>query len=139
MREVRLRHHHLLCTRTFIGRGYDRRFVANMEEIVSALRAPNDLVIRLSASCDDICSSCPNELRGRCKDQDSVMEKDRSVAIFLDIQGEAVLPAGPLMDLIDRKLSGLNDIRQVCGDCEWAVLCNEWLAGSKNNGLKRGN
>ena len=47
MREVRLRHHHLLCTRTFGGPGSHYRFVSNMEEVVSILRSPEDLVVRL--------------------------------------------------------------------------------------------
>jgi len=130
MREVRLRHHHLLCTRTFSGKGYDRCFVANMEEVVSALRSPNDLLIRLSASCDDICSSCPNKVRGQCQDQDSVLKKDRSVATFLGIPEKAVLLAGPLLKMAEERLRELDDIRLVCGECEWAELCNEWLAES---------
>jgi hypothetical protein len=127
MREVRLRHHHLFCTRTFGGRGYDYRFVANMEDVVSKLRSPDGLVVRLSASCDDICSQCPNAVRGLCKDRDSVLEKDRSAALFLSLPDEAVLPAMPLLELVEDRLRGLDDIRLVCGECEWAELCNEWL------------
>jgi uncharacterized protein len=139
MREVRLRHHHLLCTRTFSGKGYDPRFVANMEKIVSALLSPNDHVIRLSASCDDICSSCPNKVRGRCKDQESVLEKDRSAAMFLSLPEETTLPAEPLLELVNERMCELDDIRLICGECEWAELCNEWLASSKKIGDKMGN
>ncbi|NLX46559.1 MAG: DUF1284 domain-containing protein [Euryarchaeota archaeon] len=131
MREVRLRHHHLLCTRTFGGRGYDHRFVANMEEVVSKLRSPDGLVVRLCASCDDICSQCPNAVRGSCKDHGSVMEKDRAAALFLGLPEEALLPAGPLLELARERMLGLDDIRQVCGDCEWAGLCNEWLRSNR--------
>ncbi|HNU36122.1 MAG TPA: DUF1284 domain-containing protein, partial [Methanomassiliicoccales archaeon] len=101
MREVRLRHHHLLCTRTFGGRGYDYRFVANMEEVVSSLRSPQDLVVRLEASCDDICSRCPNAVRGLCRDHGSVLEKDRSAALFLSLPDEGTFPAGPLMQMVE--------------------------------------
>ena len=127
MREVRLRHHHLLCTRTFGGHGYDYRFVANMEEMVSKLRSPKGLTVRLSVSCDDICSQCPNAVRGLCKDHDSVVEKDRSAALFLSLPDDATLPAGPLLELVEERLRELDDIRLVCGECEWAELCNEWL------------
>lgn len=133
MREVRLRHHHLLCTRTFGGRGYDYRFVANMEEVVSLLRCPDDLMVRLEVDCDDICSHCPNAVRGQCKDHGSVLEKDRSAALFLDLPEEGVYPAEPLLRKVEERLGSLDDIRLVCGECEWAELCNQWLRARDGN------
>lgn len=127
MREIRLRHHHLLCTVMFSGHGYDRRFVENMERVVSSLRSPDGLTVRLSNSCDDICSFCPNETGGYCRERDSVLGKDRSAVQFLGLREDLVLPAGPLMEHVREKLSGLADIGTVCGDCEWANLCNERL------------
>jgi len=127
MKELRLRHHHLLCTRTFGGRGYDQRFVANMEEVVSNLRCSDDLIVTVGMSCDDICSQCPNAVRGLCKDHVSVLEKDRSAALFLDLPERGSFSAGPLLRGVEERLRGLDDIRLVCGECEWAELCNEWL------------
>ncbi|MHC1710347.1 MAG: DUF1284 domain-containing protein [Methanomassiliicoccales archaeon] len=127
MKEIRLRHHHLLCTRTFGGRGYDYRFVANMEDVVSRLRSPDGLVIRLGVSCDDVCSQCPNAVRGLCKDHESVVDKDRSAALFLSLPDEGTFPAGPLLAMVEERLRELDDIRLVCGECEWAELCNERL------------
>ncbi|MHC1679806.1 MAG: DUF1284 domain-containing protein [Methanomassiliicoccales archaeon] len=136
MKEVRLRHHHLLCTRTFGGRGYDYRFVANMEEVVTCLRSPNELVIRLDISCDDICSQCPNAVQGLCKDHESVVDKDRSAALFLSLPDEGAFPARPLLEMVEERLRELDDIRLICGECEWAELCNERLRSnaSKTNG-----
>ncbi|MCG7845135.1 MAG: DUF1284 domain-containing protein [Methanomassiliicoccales archaeon] len=131
MKEIRLRHHHLLCTQTFSGKGYDYRFVANMEEVVSALSSPKDLMVHLSIGCDDVCSSCPNAVRGFCEFQASVQEKDRSTAIFLDLPEEAVLPAEPLMELVKERMLGLDNINLVCGECEWAELCNERLKAER--------
>lgn len=127
MREVRLRHHHLLCTRTFGGRGYDHRFVANMEEVVSILRSPHGAVIHLGIRCDDICSECPNAVRGLCRDRSSVAEKDRSAALFLGLPEEGTFEAAPLLEMVEERLRTLDDIGLVCGECEWADLCNEWL------------
>jgi len=132
MKEKRLRHHHLLCTQTFTGKGYDYRFVANMEDVVEALGSPKDLVIRLSIGSDDICSLCPNEVRGLCRDESSVIEKDRSAAMFLDIPEEAVIPAEQLIKKVRERLQGLDDFRLICGECEWLDLYNEQLAFIKN-------
>ncbi len=131
MKEIRLRHHHLLCTRTFGGRGYDYRFVANMEEVVSELSSPDQLLVRLEIGCDDICAQCPNAVRGMCKDHDSVLEKDRSAALFLSLPEKGTFPAGPLLKMVEERLRGLDDIGLVCGECEWAELCNEWLSANR--------
>lgn len=127
MREVRLRHHHLLCTRTFGGRGYDYRFVTNMEAVVEDLRSPEGLIVHIESSCDDICSQCPNAVRGLCREHESVTEKDRAAALFLDLPEKGTFPAEPLLKTAEERLRALDDIRLVCGECEWAELCNERL------------
>lgn len=136
MKEVRLRHHHLLCTRTFGGRGYDYRFVANMEEVVSILHSPDQLMIHLGIGCDDICLQCPNAVQGMCKDHESVVEKDRSTALFLSLPDEGSFPAGPLLEMVEERLRALDDIRLVCGECEWAELCNEWLRNNREGDVE---
>jgi hypothetical protein len=131
MREVRLRHHHLLCTRTFSGSGYDGRFVANMERVISMLGSLDGTRIRLEMGCDDICSQCPNVVGGLCKDHRSVVEKDRSTALFLGLPEEGAFEALPLLKTVEERLRRLDDISQVCGECEWAELCNGWLRTRK--------
>jgi len=98
------------------------------------LRCPDELVIRLDISCDDICSHCPNAVRGLCKDHDSVVEKDRSAALFLSLPEEGTFPARPLLSMVRERLLALDDIRLVCGECEWAELCNEWLRTNRADG-----
>ena len=128
MKELRIRHHHLLCTSTFVGHGYDGRFVSNMKKVVSILRSPEELVIHLDIRCDDLCSSCPHAVRGVCKDHTSVVGKDRSAARFLSLPEEGSFPAGPLLDMVKKRLRALDDIHLVCGECEWADLCNARLS-----------
>ncbi len=134
MKEVRLRHHHLLCARTFSGHGYDHRFVTNMEEVVASLRSPEGLVVMLDVGGDDICERCPNLVGGQCKDQVSVAEKDRSAALFLDLPEKGKFPARPLLNMVEERLRTLDDVRLVCGECEWAELCNQWLSAYRRTG-----
>ncbi len=133
MKEIRLRHHHLLCTQTFSGKGYDDLFVANMEEVASALQSPKELLVHLSMGCDDICSSCPKAARGLCEFQDSVLEKDRSAAMFFDLPEEGLVDAGPLLTRVKERLRELDDIRLVCGECDWVELCNYGLRALQIN------
>ncbi len=128
MREIGLRHHHLLCLRGFVGKGYDRGFVENMARVARELARPEGLLVRLSASCDDICARCPFNSGGECE-QPAVMDKDRSAAAFLELPMAGSFPAAELLALVERRIAGLEDMRSICGDCEWAALCNERLGG----------
>ncbi|HPD08199.1 MAG TPA: DUF1284 domain-containing protein, partial [Methanomassiliicoccales archaeon] len=86
---------------------------------------------RLEASCDALCAACPNAAEGVCRDHRSVLRKDRSAALFLGLPERAVLEAAPLIRSVEERMRSLTDIRQVCGDCQWAELCNEWLRGRR--------
>ena len=51
---MRIRGHHLPCILGFRGLDYDKRFVQNMEKIVSPVRHNADLGLTLTDHCDDI-------------------------------------------------------------------------------------
>lgn len=122
-----MRHHHLLCATMFTGHGYDGPFVTNMSSLVDTLRDPSGLEVRLSMSADDICSLCPRLVEGRCKDHELVLIKDRSASGFLGLPEECTIPAWELMELVRRKVSGLDRLGRVCGRCEWSELCDRRL------------
>ncbi len=126
MNVVRIRPHHILCALSFIGEGYDSRFVRNMQEVVSALGS-RETVVRISTSCDDICSACPHMKDGVCRDESSVVEKDRSTISHLGLQGCEEASAEYLMQQARMMLGELKDIREVCGECDWADLCNRQM------------
>ena len=75
--EVRLRPHHYLCIQFFTGHGYDERFTAHMEAVISELK--DDSVIIVTKGCDEICSQCPHRTGGRCDDYDRVLYLDTQV------------------------------------------------------------
>ena len=126
MTPVHLRHHHLVCMQNFVGKGYDDDFVANMKLVIDKLALP-EAVIRLSIRCDDICAHCPNRKGSECQDELSVIGKDRSVAHFLGLAEEEDLKASDLMAEVRGRMLQLDDIRSLCGRCDWADLCNDRL------------
>lgn len=131
MRQVRLRHHHLVCMQNFVGKGYDEDFVANMRLIIATLGEPGT-IIYLSMGCDDICSCCPNRNGLRCRDEPSVIGKDRSVACFLGISERAEVDASAVLYRVKERILELDDIRSLCGECDWADLCNERMRAHRN-------
>jgi hypothetical protein len=137
MRELRLRHHHLLCVQTFTGLGYDRRFVSNMESVISLMSSDEEVIVHLSPFCDDICSSCPNQTGGRCIDEGSVAAKDRSAADFLGLPEELMMEARLLLPMVRDRLLNLDDLGLVCGDCSWISICRGRLSELRGEGPSR--
>jgi hypothetical protein len=128
---MRLRHHHLLCAQLFRGEGYDALFVENMTSVVSALGSSEDLAVRLSMGCDDICSCCPHMVGGECEDRDAVTDKDQRAAEFLRLPEEGIFPAGPLWREVAERMRGLDSLARICGRCHWRELCDEALTGGR--------
>jgi len=131
MKQVRLRHHHLACMQNFVGKGYDEDFVTNMRLVIATLGEPGT-VIHLSVGCDDICSCCPNRTGAVCCDEISVIGKDRSVARFLGIPERTEVDAAVALDRAKERMQELDDIRSLCGECDWADLCNEQMRTRRN-------
>ena len=109
---MNIRPHHLLCIRSYVGRGYSEEFTANMDKITAELKsgAPFTLV----KGKDDLCAHCPY-----CTDECMTKEKtdryDKAVldALKLEYGKEYVY-----------KIPDLN-IDDICSDCEWFTLCKK--------------
>ena len=56
---MELRAHHLLCMPMYSGHGYSEDFCRHMEEVIKIVRMGN-VKLRILASPDEVCSSCPN-------------------------------------------------------------------------------
>ena len=103
---LRLRAHHLLCTRLYEGRGYSEDFVLNMNRVVRELDDPGQEV-QLLASPDDVCIACPNlgSAGSRCTlDNDNASGMDMKVCDALECRKNKMTP-----ELFET----------VCGECSW--------------------
>lgn len=130
-RPVRLRPHHILCLRTFIGKGYDEAFVDNMYEVQDRIEE-RGAVIQLVKGCDDICVACPHRTDEACEFGASVDRKDTSVLSFLDLIAGTSIIASELGRMLEDRLQEISDIRDVCSECDWNGLCNDQLGLEKD-------
>lgn len=122
-----LRFHHLLCMHTYSGTGYSEDFCRNMERIRSHLFENPDTIVKLIKGCDDICANCPNRTGHLCKEEKSILKRDRDTAAFFMLEEGACLSYRDLVKKINPRFSALWDIRTVCIRCEFASLCNAVL------------
>ena len=129
-----LRLHHALCSLFFEGKGYSQAFIEN---ITAFLAQPNQLV-QLTTGCDTLCQACPHNRDGICDDEAKVSLFDQRTLNLTGTDFETDQPI-PLHDLCQRACVAILQqglLAEVCGECEWAALCQEkWQQGDFNRQL----
>jgi hypothetical protein len=90
---VRLRGHHLLCILTFVGKGYDGPFVANLARVIDRLAAGEAVLV--VDGPDDVCAP--------------LLEGDAPRRLLARIGHRDAFAAGTL--------------RRACAGCRWSDLC----------------
>lgn len=74
-----IRYHHLLCLPRFEGKGYSADFCKNMANVKKRY---NNEKITLVEHCDEICSHCPNNKGGKCKEEEKVKSYDKRLKAY---------------------------------------------------------
>lgn len=98
---IKIRYHHLMCIPRYQGNGYSRDFCVNLEKVKQSLKN-NDYI--LVEECDDICLVCPNNIDGKCADEEKVSRYDSMVKSAME-QGKIPFP------------------KNICSDCSWFYIC----------------
>lgn len=114
---IKLRPHHLLCTKAYVGKGYNKDFIENMNLIISNLKKP-ETNIYITFSTDNICNSCPNLInKNECISNIKVKELDYKVIKHFNIE-EKIYNYSKLIkhmeSIITEKI-----IEDICSTCEW--------------------
>lgn len=129
-----LRPHHALCLLFFEGKGYSRAFIENM----TAFKADPSQPVQITGGCDILCQFCPHSQNGTCEDEAKVTLFDQRVLNFSGEAFQADQPV-PLTELCCNVYDTILQqglLAEVCGECEWAVLCqSRWQQGDINHFL----
>lgn len=130
MEQIYLRPHHLLCTQTFLGKGYSEEFVENMTRITNILRTEKSQEIELMFSCDSLCACCPNKVIDNniilCKSNDKVIEYDKNIADYFQLKQGKHNYHHLLSFIIDSMNPDL--FKLFCQSCEWFEDCSNVLS-----------
>lgn len=123
---LQIRPHHLLCTRSYRGRGYSPAFTEHMNQIVKLLycRKPGQmLTVQLTCSTDSICSCCPNKIKeGICKGNEKVCGYDQAVLEAFHLT-EGLYDFDSLEASIEKILAE-DLVTKICSDCSWYNSCH---------------
>lgn len=90
LKMIKLRGHHLLCLQFFEGRGYDKKFIENLKNILKRLNRGEK--IKIVKGKDDICSACSYSSNNeRCRLYKRIEEKDKIVLRIFNLNaGEEI-------------------------------------------------
>lgn len=129
-----LRPHHALCVLFFEGKGYSQAFIENMAE---SLAKPSQLV-QITDGCDTLCQACPHNHDGLCRDEAKVSLFDQRILSMVGEfpQAHQPIPLNELCQSICDSILKRELLAEVCGECEWAALCQDkWQRGDFNRQL----
>ena len=117
MKIIKLRPHHIYCIYFYRGLGYSKKFVENVNNVLSELKNNKDVRILFTIGCDNWCSCCPRNKNNKCIHEDEVCEVDKKFAEHFNIDTQQLYG----YDFIENihKNFDANFFHQVCSDCEW--------------------
>jgi len=116
---MKLRAHHLFCIRAFKGLGYSPEFVTNMYQVIDVLKKSKK--IEISSELDCICSLCPNNVDNKCLSEEKVVQIDRDVLHFLQLQPDILYTIGDVQHTITQMLTA-EDFDRICTTCVWKQM-----------------
>lgn len=120
---LKIRPHHILCMKAYIGKGYSQNFNENMEKIINTLKENVNQQVEVVFGLDDVCSKCPNNMgNGLCKSQDKVESIDLKVSKHFKIKKGKYM----YKDLQYKVYSNINEDKfmDICKSCEWYYITN---------------
>ena len=122
---IRLRPHHALCLRHYVGKGYNDDFVANMSEIHARLQSGEREMVQIIMHRDSLCSPCPHQVNATCDRECWVQQIDRAVAKACGLRSGLWLPWKDLCAMLDQHIFNQEKWQELCAGCPWYDVCRE--------------
>ena len=122
---IRLRPHHALCLRHYVGKGYNEEFVENMNEIHARLNSGEREMVQIILHRDSLCADCPKERDAVCEKEAWVQKLDREIAKVCGLRSGLWISWQELCDILDRQIFGTEVWGALCAGCEWYDICHK--------------
>ena len=116
-----LRPHHALCVLFFEGKGYSQAFIENMRAFLDE----PDQMLQVAARTDILCQECPHNRCGTCDDESKVALFDEHTLHLTDplLKTDQPIPLRSHCQSVYAAILQKGLLAEVCGECEWASLC----------------
>ncbi len=132
-----IRGHHLICMLTYMGEGYSKEFVENMNAVVRAIHEKRAL--HLVGGADQICRCC-NSFSKLCVSK-TMFDCDKGAVELINtvLNLEHPWTLGSDINLSESHIVNLRSVYlerlhlSVCDGCRWLQLCRDCAqSGFKN-------
>ena len=119
---LKIRPHHILCMKAYIGKGYSEEFNINIKHVIEKLKDENQRV-EITYGLDNICSKCPFNIEDKvCKSEEKVNSMDSKIRKYYGIS-EGVYLYKDLKELVYSKINE-SEVDDICANCEWHNITN---------------
>lgn len=119
---IKIRPHHILCMKSYVGKGYSEEFNINMKNIIKELEDESKTV-EIVFGLDDICRQCPYNMgNGLCKSQEKVETIDSKIIDYFNIKEDKYVYK-ELKEIVFKKLNEDMFIN-ICSNCQWYSVTN---------------
>ena len=125
MEIIRLRPHHALCLRHYVGKGYDDAFVENMSAIQSRQMSGESEMVQIIFHRDSVCRACPKEHDAACEREEWVQKIDRAIAAACSLRSGLWISWQELCEILDQHVLQTEMWEKLCDGCEWHNLCHK--------------
>lgn len=115
---IRLRPHHLLCTRAFKGKGYSPAFVENMHRVIEEIK--NGADVTLIPELDAICAACPERNGGLCRSEQKVQTFDARALEQFQLELKTYSYANLQCNITEHLDEAVYEY--ICRDCAWRQM-----------------
>lgn len=122
---IRLRPHHALCMRHYVGKGYSEDFTDNMSAIHARLNSGKREMVQVIMHRDSLCMPCPHQVDAACEHEQWVQQLDRTIAQLCSLKSGQWLPWRDLCAIMDDHIFNTGKWHELCADCPWHSLCEE--------------
>lgn len=119
-----------MCTLSFKGKGYSKKFVKNYAKIYEALHKDENIKIQIVEYMDNICDPCPNKINDRiCKTQDKIEKLDSAHKKILQLEFGEYITWKEAKKRIQDKMS-IDKFHKACDGCSWKKygICEQQLS-----------
>ena len=118
-----VRAHHLVCMRSFQGKGYSREFVDNFYKIIDKLK--KNPLVKVVNKPDAICEKCPHNKNGCIKkgpkSELRVRKKDNEFIKALNLTLNKTMKANKIKEITEKITK--KEIKKLCRNCQWLDYC----------------
>lgn len=79
--------------------------------------------VRLTVATDEICSACPNNKAGCCKNAEQVAGYDRDVLRLCGLKDGMEMNFSDFVQRVQKRIISAGSRTDICGECQWDEIC----------------